>query len=154
MTTDRTIWTWTKAILGWTFRFLLVMAWAWAMLRTDWIDRPDDPVDVVLRPLRESWPVLLAIFAAGGLWSLAELRLRGTPLLAVRCGFLGLAAFCVLVVSPALGVSEPDELRFGPEAFTGLAVWLGMVVPAIGVLIAYKMIGDGRPKAARTEQAS
>lgn len=83
----------------------------------------------------------------GALYGAAHLvrtRLSGDARLGAYLSLAALVSFGVLVVMPALASRPAGAPLIGRNLVTGLVLWLGMVVPAIGVAIAYRRIGDGR----------
>jgi hypothetical protein len=108
------------------------------------ISRMDNPVLVVAGLAA---PVA-GLFGLGGVlyggarW--AERRLAGDARLAAYLGLAALAAFGVLVVMPAMANHANGKPFVDANLVWGLLLWLGMVVPAAGVLLAYRRIGDGR----------
>jgi hypothetical protein len=89
-----------------------------------------------------AWLGLGGAFYGGTL--LAATRLSGDTRLAAYLGLAALAAFGVLVVMPAFAEYTDGRASNGLNLATGLLLWRGMVVPVVGVLIAYRRIGDGR----------
>lgn len=75
---------------------------------------------------------------------LVRTRLAGDAQLGAYLGLAALVALGVLVVMPAIAEYAGDRAINGMNLATGLFLWLGMVVPAVGVLIAYRKIGDGK----------
>lgn len=115
---------------------------SWNAIAT--IARMDNPALVVAGLAA---PVAGLYGLGGALYGAAHLvrtRLSGDARLAAYLGLAALVAFGVLVVMPALASRADGGAFIRPDLLTGLILWLGMVVPAIGVLIAYRRIGDGR----------
>lgn len=99
---------------------------------TAWMDAATWPLVIYV----SVGAIIAAIFAA-------ERSLRGNALWAARLGMGALVAFAVVVVAPALHREAGSPLMSG-GLLTSLLLWLGIAVPAIGVVIAYRRIGDGK----------
>lgn len=91
-------------------------------------------------------PVLLYIVtgAIAGAIYFAEQTLRDDALWTARVGIGALIAFAIVVVFPAGLHHQTGAPILGSGLLPSLMLWLGMVVPAIGVAIAYRRIGGGR----------
>lgn len=90
----------------------------------------------------------VGLFALGGAFYGAAhfvgTRLAGDARLAAYLGLAAIAAFGVLVVMPALANHSDGKPFVNADLAWGVVLWLGMIVPAAGVFLAYRRIGDGR----------
>lgn len=97
---------------------------------------------------------LLAVGVIVGMtWALVgEKRLTGGALVLGRAGLAAFGLLLVLAAMPlALDVQYGLTAASYDRALFGLMLWAIFAVPAAGVLVAYRMIGDGRPKPASVE---
>jgi hypothetical protein len=143
------VWPWVKRVFSYLVWLLLMAMNLWNLSQP----RPDyGPMEpgtdwrVAMLPLAP-WVVLFVIGLAA--IHAAERWLKGGALVAARCAVAGLATFVVLVAGPMTAAYGAGRSLLGPDTLTGLALWLGIVVPATGVLIAYRLIGDGSPRPTR-----
>lgn len=92
-----------------------------------------------------TWPLAIYAFVGAIIAAIftVERSLRGDALWAARLGIAALVAFAVVVVAPALH-REAGSPLISSGLLTSLLLWLGITVPAIGVAIAYRRIGDGK----------
>lgn len=139
--------------LGAAALFILILVWrmtarysdeggAWSALVN--LFRSENPLRELITLSAAPVLVYLATGAVAGVIYLAEQTLRGDALWTARVGIGALIAFAIVVVFPAGLLHQTGEPVLGSELLLSLMLWLGMVVPAIGVLIAYRRIGDGR----------
>jgi len=75
---------------------------------------------------------------------LMDTRLRGDLRRAARIVIAALVSFSVVVLLPAGLNHQAGQPLFDRGMILALLLWLGMVIPALGVFIAYRRIGGGR----------
>jgi len=115
---------------------------SWTAITT--IARMDNPALVIASlaaPVIGLYGLIAALYGAA--W-LIRTRLAGDARVAAYLGLAALVAFVVLAVMPALANHAAGKPFVDTNLVWGLVLWLGMVVPAAGVLVAYRRIGDGR----------
>lgn len=139
--------------LGATALFFLILVWRatarygddggeWSALMT--LLRSENPLRELISLSTTPVLVYLATGAVAGAIYFSEQTLGGDALWAARVGIGALVTFAVVVVVPAGLFHEAGEPLLDKGLLLNLMLWLGMVVPAIGVAIAYRRIGDGR----------
>jgi len=115
---------------------------SWTAIVT--VARMDNPALVIAglaAPIIGFYGLIAALY--GSAW-LIRTRLAGDARVAAYLGLAALVALGVLVGMPALANHAAGKPFIDRNLAWVLVLWLGMVVPAAGVLVAYRRIGDGR----------
>lgn len=129
----------------------VVIGIIWLMVMTfgSWPDmiaafRSGDAPRILLARATPLVQPMAIIAVVGGVAWFAEARLRGDVRLAARIGLAALLTFWVVVLLPATVNRQAGQPLFDRGMILALILWLGMVLPALGVFVAYRRIGDGR----------
>lgn len=106
--------------------------------------RSGDAPRILIARAMPGLQALAPLYVVGAAVWLVETRLRGDVRLAARIVLAALVTFSAVVILPAGLNHQAGQPLFDRGVVLALVLWLGMVLPALGVFIAYRRIGDGR----------